>query len=375
MRQGGSINISGFLLATLTALLAIAGLFGIARGDELVGSGDYAPRQALWLIISGLAAGLAYAVPYRRLKEIGYPFYVAVVLALVAVFFFPPRNGSRRWIPAGPILVQPSELAKLAYILALSHYLMYSENHRRLGGLVVPFVMTCIPVLLILREPDLGTALLFFPVLFSMLYAAGARHRHFLLTACAGVAFLPVLWTVMNAEQKSRVIAVFTQSDQGTIDMGDGYHLHQSKQMLALGRTWGSDVQGEAVDDPQAYRLPAARTDFIYCLIGEKWGVLGTVGILCGFGLFIGTGLQVAARTRDPFGRLVATGIVTILGTQVVINTAMTVGLAPITGLTLPLMSYGGSSLVATMFGIGILLNIARSPGYDVGGQPFQFSR
>lgn len=373
MHQGRSINLSGTWLGLLAASLAVIGLLGIARGDELAGGGDYAPRQALWLLIAGLAGGVSALIPYRRLKEVSYPFFGAVLLALVLVYLFPPRNGSRRWIPLGPILIQPSELAKLAYVLALSHYLMFSENHRRLTGLVMPFVMTLVPVVLILKEPDLGTAMLFFPVLFAMLYAAGARHRHFLLTFCAGVALLPVLWSVMNPEQKSRVTAVFTQSDGGPIDMGDGYHLHQSKQMLALGRIWGSDVLGEAVDDPRAYRLPAARTDFIFCLVGEKWGVIGTVGILLLFGLFILSGLRVATRTRDPFGRLVATGLVTILGTQVLINTAMTVGLAPITGLTLPLMSYGGSSLVATMIGIGILINIARSPGFDVGGQPFQF--
>ncbi|MCA8995713.1 MAG: rod shape-determining protein RodA [Planctomycetaceae bacterium] len=375
MSHGRSINSPVLLLMTITVLLAVIGISGIARGDELAGGSAYAPKQLTWLLIGVVAAGVAYAIPYRFWASVSYPFYFTTILALVAVFAFPPRNGSRRWIPMGPISLQPSEFAKLAYILALAHYLMFRDNHRTWRGLLAPFAMTCVPVLLVLKEPDLGTSLLFFPVLFAMLYAAGARHRHFLLTAIAGIAFLPVLWSVMSAEQKSRVTAVFTQSDTGEAPTGDGYHLHQSKQMLALGRNWGSEWSGPAVDDPAAYRLPAARTDFVYCLVGERWGVPGTLGILGGFAVFLLTGLRSAARTRDPFGRLVATGIVTIIGTQVAINTAMTVGLAPITGLTLPLLSYGGSSLVATMFAIGLLLNIASDPGFDVAGQPFQFSR
>ncbi len=182
------------------------------------------------------------------------------------------------------------------------------------------------------------------------------------------------LWTVMSAEQKSRVTAVFLQHDGGQPDTGDGYHLCQSKQLLALGGTWGSAVSGMPLNDPAAYRLPEGRTDFVYCLVGEHLGLPGTLGALALFGILVLTGLQVAAKTRDPFGRLLATGIVSILATQVMINTAMTVGLAPITGLTLPLMSYGGSSLVITAFGLGLLANIARDPGYDLAGQPFQFA-
>jgi cell division protein FtsW (lipid II flippase) len=233
--------------------------------------------------------------------------------------------------------------------------------------------MTLVPVLLILKEPDLGTSLLFFPVLFAMLYTAGARRGHLVAAMIAGMAAIPVLWSVMSAEQKSRVTAVFSQTDGGTPDMGDGYHLHQSKQLLALGGTWGSALTGMPVSDPVAYRLPAGRTDFVFCLIGERWGLPGTLGVICLFGLLIASGLHVAAETRDPFCRLLATGIVTIMATQVLINTAMTVGLAPITGLTLPLMSYGGSSLVTTAFGLGLLLSVARSPGFDVAGQPFHF--
>lgn len=361
------------MLVICPLLLIWLGLSGIQRGDELEG-GSYVSRQVVWLVVGGLLGTAVTFVPYRWWKPWGYPFYAVVFLLLILVFAFPPKNGARRWIPVGPISIQPSELAKLALILSLGHYLMFRKNHRTLLGLIPPFLMTALPVLLILREPDLGTALLFFPVLYAMLFVAGAKRWHLIATVLAGVALLPVLWSVMSAEQKSRVTAVFQQTDGGKPETGDGYHLYQSKQLLALGGVWGSEMNGMPVDDLAAYRLPAGRTDFVFSLIGERWGLWGTLGLLIVFSCFVMAGMTVAATTRDPFGRLVATGIIAILTAQVLINTAMTVGLAPITGLTLPLVSYGGSSLVTTAVSLGVLFNIAISPTFDVAGQPFQFT-
>ncbi|WP_437226237.1 FtsW/RodA/SpoVE family cell cycle protein [Planctomicrobium sp. SH661] len=373
MFQGRTIPVPFCIV--LTAMLSIIwlGISGIARGDELEGGSQFASRQVVWLALGSIVATVTAMIPYQRFRGISYPFYALTLVLLVAVYFYPARFGARRWIFVGPISIQPSELAKLSFILVMSEYLMFRKNHRTWIGLIPPFVMTLLPVLLILKEPDLGTALLFFPVLFAMLYTAGARRWHLGLTVLAGVAVSPVVWTNMSAEQKSRVTAVFLQRDGEAPDMEDGYHLHQSKQMLALGGAWGSEWNGASVEASQAYRLPAGRTDFVYCLVGERWGLAGTLGTLFLFSLLFAGGLQVAAMTRDPFGRLLATGIVSILAAQVMINTAMTVGLAPVTGITLPLMSYGGSSLITTGLSMGVLLNIALSPGFDVAGQPFQF--
>jgi len=370
------LSIPLFTIALASLGLVALGLIGIARGDELSSVGEYAPRQFLWLILSLVVLSAAVAVPYRVWSEYAFVAFLSCLILLVVVFFLPARNGARRWIPVGPMSLQPSELMKLAYIVALSRYLMFRKNQRTIGGLIVPFLMTTIPVLLIVKEPDLGTSLLFFPVLFAILFAAGAKRRHLIITICAGIAFTPVLWKFMSAEQKSRVTAVFTQEDGGKPKTGDGYHLHQSKQLIALGGTWGSSQnpnQEWIVDDPAAYRLPAGRTDFVYCLIGERYGVPGTLGVLILYSILISAGMVVATRTRDPFGRLLAVGIVTMMGVQAVINTAMTVGLAPITGLTLPFLSYGGSSLLITAISLGLLLNVALRPGYDLAGQPFSF--
>lgn len=362
------------IVVSALALMAL-GLTGIARGDELSHAGTFVGKQVVWIALGLPVMWLAARVPYRAYRHQSYWWFGLSVLLLVLVYFFPARWGSRRWIPLGIMYLQPSELAKLAFIAALSRYLMYRENYRRLTGLIVPFTLTLVPVALILKEPDLGTSLLFLPVLFAMLFAAGARLRHLVLIACLGVTVMPVFWLAMSAEQKSRITAVFLQQDGGPTPTGDGYHLHQSKQVLALGGPTGSQFGGTTIDDPLAYHLPACRTDFILCMVGERWGLAGTLGTLVLYLILVARGLRVAAGTREPFGRLLSVGIVTLLATQLVINSGMTVGLLPITGITLPLLSYGGSSLLSTCLALGLLINVALRPGYEITSDPFRFGR
>lgn len=349
------------------------GLCGISRGDELFGRGRFLMRQLQWMAIS-LPIMFAVAwVPYRKLKRHSYGLFTLSLILLVSVYFMPARNGSHRWIPLGFVNFQPSEMAKLTFIMSLAHYLMHRRNYRRLTGLLVPFVLTLVPMGLIVREPDLGTSLVFLPILFAMLFAAGARPRHLVLIVLLGIAVLPVMWTQMSAEQKSRVVTLLTQKDGGAAPTGDGYHLHQSKQILALGGNWGSEFAGMRLEDPAAYHLPAARTDFVFCLVGERWGTVGCALTLLLYALLFARGLTIAVATREPFGRLMAVGIVAMLAAQTLINTGMTVGLMPITGLTLPLMSYGGSSLLATCIALGLLMNVGMRPGYELTPEPFRF--
>ncbi|WP_237226369.1 FtsW/RodA/SpoVE family cell cycle protein [Rubinisphaera sp. JC750] len=354
------------------ALMAV-GLAAIARGDELADDSGLFDRQLVWVVLSVPATLLAIVIPYRFWKTQAFWVFLITLGLLVIPYFMPARGGSHRWIPLGPVNFQPSEVAKLAYMMALSQYLMFRSNYRKLWGLVPPFVMTLVPMGLILKEPDLGTSMLFLPVLFAMLFAAGARWTHLLLIVFLGLGTLPVGWKFMSAEQKSRVTTLFSQTDGGPAPRGDGYHLHQSKQVLALGGVWGSAVTGPATDDEFLYHLPASRTDFIFCLVGERWGWWGCLGVFALYLLLFASGLAISTSTAEPFGRLLAVGIVTILATQLLINTGMTVGLTPITGLTLPLLSYGGSSMLMTSFSIGLLINIALRPGFEVTGETFRY--
>lgn len=363
-----------WIVLLCAAGLVVLGLTGIARADELSDGADLLPRQLTLLTLAFPAMVLAAAIPYTRLRPWTSVFFLACLPLLLVVFTQPPRNGARCWISLGFFDLQPSELTKLAFILALARHLVYQDRYRRLSGLVGPFLLTLIPVGLILKEPDLGTAILFIPVLFAMLFAAGARPRHLVTIVLLGVASLPLLWTGMNAEQRSRVTALMSQVDGGEVPRGDGYHLHQSKLVLSLGGLWGSELDGMPLDDPAAYRLPAGQTDFVFCFVGERWGFWGVAVTVALYGLLFLEGMRIANATQDPFGRLVVIGVSVLLAGQTLINTGMTVGLMPITGITLPLMSYGGSSLVATAVALGLVINVACRPGYFVTADPLRFA-
>ncbi|MCA8984031.1 MAG: rod shape-determining protein RodA [Planctomycetaceae bacterium] len=373
--EEGAIRWSRFpwLIPLIQLGLMGTGLAAIARGDGLTDDTGLYQRQMVWVLLSLPVCVLAVLIPYRFWKTRGFLLFLISLILLAIPYFMPARGGSHRWIPLGPINFQPSEVVKLTFMMALAQYLMFRSNYRQIWGLSIPFVMTLIPMGMILKEPDLGTAMLFLPVLFAMLFAAGARWNHLLLIVVLGLATVPVGWRFMSAEQRSRVTTLFSQVDGGPAPRGDGYHLHQSKQMLALGGMWGSAVTGPATDDEFLYHLPASRTDFIYCLVGERWGFWGCLGVLLMYLILFANGLAISTQTAEPFGRLLAVGIVTILATQVVINTGMTIGLMPITGLTLPLMSYGGSSMVMTSFCTGLLINIALRPGFEVTGETFRY--
>ncbi|HVX14107.1 MAG TPA: FtsW/RodA/SpoVE family cell cycle protein [Pirellulales bacterium] len=352
--------------------LLLLGLLGISRSEELAGGeSHYARRQMAWACLAGVALAATLGPSYRLYARRAYLLFAAVLGLLVAVYFLPTVHGTHRWIRLGGISLQPSEFAKVAYVLALSRWLTYRENYSRFRDLLVPLVLTLVPVVLVLREPDLGTAMVFLPVLFVMLFASGARVADLAKLALCGLVCLPLLWTQMSHEQRSRVSALFSQNRPAEMPSDDGYHLHQAKQLLALGGIWGSLLAGEPTDDPAAYRLPEDHTDFIFIVICERLGWAGAASVLGLVLVVCWRGLVVARRTREPFGRLAAVGVVGLFAVQTLINTAMTVGLLPITGLSLPLVSYGGSGLLAHAAALGILFNIAVRPGYEVGGEPF----
>jgi cell division protein FtsW (lipid II flippase) len=357
------------------AFLMTLGVLGIARSQDLSNSaGRFVGQQVVWCLVAIAAMGVTAVPSYRVLSRFSYAAFAAVLLLLVAVYWFPAINGAHRWIRLGPLSLQPSELAKIAYVGALARYLSDRDSHRSLLGLLAPLVLTCVPVVLVLREPDLGTSLVFFPVLAAMLYVAGTRARHLATLFACAIVLAPVLWTQMSAEQRSRVTSLFEQARPGERPHADGYQLYQSKQLLALGGMRGSFLAGEPADDRAAYHLPESHTDFIFSVIGERFGWLGLGAVLALYGVIIWCAIDVAMATREPFGRLSAAGIAALFGTQVFINASMTVGLLPVTGLSLPMVSYGGSGMLTHALALGLLMNIAARPGYEVGRAPFRYS-
>ncbi len=365
---------SDLTVAGIVGALAYVGVAAIFRAESLVGSQlPFGRRQLLWWVPATLFLLIFRRINFRTLCRWSYAFFAVSIVLLVIAFFFPEVNGSHRWIRIGPIGLQPSEFAKLAMIVALARYLMYCESQQRWRGLIAPFVIALVPMILVLREPDLGTALVFLPVLLCMLVAAGSRVRDLCLAGVVGVCLLPLIWQQMSREQRSRVTALWEQTGPGEQPTADGYHLHQSKQVLALGGFWGSLITGDVTSDREVYYLPVAHSDFIFSIIGERFGWWGAGLTLLLFAILVTKTLRIAQRTREPFGRLLCVGVAGMFAVEVVINTAMTVGLAPITGLSLPLVSYGGSGLVAHALALAFVLSVARHPGYELGAAPFRF--
>ncbi|MFZ9023242.1 MAG: FtsW/RodA/SpoVE family cell cycle protein [Anaerohalosphaeraceae bacterium] len=342
---------------------------------------------------------------YQRLGRISYAMY-AVVLVLLAVLlvdrvvdlpFVHQRQGIRRWFKLGfGFLVQPSEFCKVAYILALAWYLRFRSNFRTFSGLVGPFLLTLLAMVLILLEPDLGTTLLLMPVLFTMLFVAGAKVKHLAIILCLGLAVSPLMWKFMKPYQRMRIASVLLQNKKvmnaaktndtlARILVGDpdklrtwrraeGYQLLHAKRAIASGGVTGYGFgKGPYLQNQKYLRLPEADNDLIFAVIAHQFGILGCGGVLLLYILLIACAIELAWLNTDPFGRLVAVGIAAMFAVQVLVNVGMVLGMMPITGLTLPLVSYGGSSMVANLIAIGLLNNLGRHRPFSVAKKPFEY--
>jgi cell division protein FtsW (lipid II flippase) len=357
----------GWLCVFAALGLSVLGVVAINTTES-----GYALRQIVFLCVS-LPVAACVALPhYRWLSRVSYPLFFIVLLMLVFVLipFVPdaivrPRNGARRWINMGVTDFQPSELAKIAYVLALATYLRYRSHYRSLLGLLSLVALTFIPMGLILKEPDLGTALLFLPTLFAMVIAAGARMRHIVLIILVGLAAAPTMYPFLEAHQKDRIKAMIAQVRGDTRYESDiGYQGARAMTLVGAGGIFGTGRE-KAADLIRYNHLPEDHNDMVFAVVCCRWGLLGALATWGLFAMFILGGLLTAGQCKDPFGRLVAVGIVAVTFAQMVINTGMTIGLLPITGMTLPFVSYGGSSLVAVWLSVGLLFNIAlRRPQY-----------
>lgn len=343
-----------------------------------------ARRQLMFLPVA-LVAMLVTALPHhRRLVDYSY-ILLAITLAMLVVLLLPfmpesivpVRNNARRWfnLQLAGLSFQPSELTKITYVLALACYLRYRHNYRALRGLLPPLLLTFLPMGLILVEPDLGTAMLFLPALFAMLIAAGARLKHIIAIVLIGICLMPAMYPLLKPHQKARIVAVVSQVQGDTRHRDDiGFQGFKAQTLVGAGKLTGHDADF-AQDLVRFNALPEAHNDMIFAVITTRWGLLGAAGLLGLYLVLVLSGLLAAAVNRDPFARLIGVGVVTFLFTQMFVNIGMTVGVLPITGMTLPFVSYGGSSLVANFMMIGLLLNIAARRPLIIGQPAFEFDR
>ena len=346
-------------------VLAALGLSLI--GLEAIGTteGALASRQGVFLLV-GIAVAAAVGLPnYRWAERAAWPL-VAVAIGLLLFVLVPgvpdflvhPRHGARRWINLGFTQLQPSEVAKFAAILGVAAWLRRSEHHRTLLGLLVPFALMLGPALLVLIEPDLGTALLFAPTVVVMLLAAGARVRHIAAICLAALLAVPAAYPILRPHQRDRVDALIAQlkgDDRFVRSIG-----FQADRAITLAGAGG--LTGQGVEQAglllRENALPEEHNDMVFAVVACRWGMLGGAAVwLLSLAFSLG-GFLVAATCRDPFGRLVATGISAIFFVQMAVNTGMTIGMLPITGITLPFVSYGGTSLVACWAMAGLLFAI-----------------
>lgn len=337
-------------------------------------------KQAGFILL-GVCLMLAVLGPsYQRIGRYAYPIYWLVIglLGLLVIDRYidlpliPVKRFTRRWIQLGPLSVQPSEFMKIAFIIGLARYLRFRKNYRNWTGLVAPFALTLLPMFLILRQPDLGTVLMLLPVLFAMLFVAGARLRHLLIIITLGAASMPLFYFFgMKDYQKQRVQLVFEQnSADPNWQRGIGYQLRQSKIALGTGGVTGQGYgQGMFI---QHELLPEKENDFIFAIVGHQWGLLGGLLVIAAYGMIVLCGIEVATVTNDPFGRLLAIGVIVMIVAQALLNIGMTMGLAPITGMTLPFVSAGGSSLWANFIALGLLVNVAQRRPMLIADPPFE---
>lgn len=366
-------------LAVLTAIGLIS-IWADPRADV--------SKQLKFLGIAVVGMAVIQALNYQLLGRLAWGFYIFSLLLILytvagGMMTLPGvrrTNGATAWIYFGTTSFQPAELMKLAFIMVMARYLRFRSNYRTVRGLLPPFALAGAPLLLILKQPDLGTALVFIPILFAMLFVAGAKMKHLLPIVGAAVVFAPVAWmsgtdvpffrhlpAVIKGYQRERVLAMF--SDDPRTLRGTGFQGHQAAIAIGSGGLAGKGFG----NIPVGQIVPEAHNDMIFSLIGEQFGFFGTTAVLVAYIVLFASGIEIAANNRDPFGRLVAVGIVVMFAGQTFINIMVTLRLMPVTGITLPFVSYGGTSLLASYMAAGLLLNIGQHRPLVMARDSFEF--
>lgn len=366
-------------------VLSVAGILTIGAYDPSQGK-----RQLMYMGVATICLFAFQAVNYLKIGRYAWGFYALSFLPLIytvigsqmSVPFVEKRNGAFNWIQLpGGMSIQPAEIMKVAFIMALARYLRHRDNYRSLLGLLPPFALCLAPVFLILKQPDLGTALVFGPTLIAMLFVAGARLKHVMTILAIGALMMPIAWlagqpnvpvlgslpAVIKGYQRDRVTSMF-RSDEATLQ---GVGFQQRQALVAVG---SGGFAGKGLGNiPVGKDVPEGQNDMIFALLGEQFGFIGCVVVIVAYCVLFAAGVEISASTREPFGRLVAVGVVAILAAQTFLNIAVTLKLMPVTGVTLPFISAGGSSLIASYMAAGLLLNIGQHRPLVMANDSFEY--
>lgn len=341
----------------LTLALVLVGLVNLYSASQTVGGFAGTPpyvKQLYWLGLGLFAFGLALRVDYRQLATWAYPAYGGCLLLLAAVLVVGrTTSGAQRWLTLAGFSLQPAELTKLALILVLALYFSEKKGEINLKRLGLPFLLLILPLVLILKQPDLGTAVVLVLIFFSLLFLAELPFKSWLVILSATVLASPFSWFFLKDYQKARIVAFLNPMADPA---GVGYQSLQSKIAVGSGKILGKGFL-EGTQTKLRF-LPEQQTDFIFSVLAEEWGLIGALALLALYLCWVSRVLTIAVHCRDAFGTLVTYGIASLLFWQVIINIAMAIGLAPVVGVPLPFISYGGSSLFAFLLGAGLILNV-----------------
>ena len=342
------------LLVAAVLLLAVGLTTVHSASSEL--SIDYLPRQAVWIGIGLVLMVIAFAIDYQLLMAFAWPIYGLSMASLVVVLLLGHEaGGARSWFGIGSFGGQPAEFAKLATALALARFLA-SANRRSLdvGQTVMAVALTLAPMVLIVLERDLGSAAMFVPLLGGMLLVAGLRGKVVLVGLLVLVLIAGVIWSFVMLDYQKQRVKTFLSPESDPL--GAGYQLQQSKIAVGSGELAGRGyMQGT---QSQLRFLPARHTDFVMAVLAEEWGFLGVAVVLFLYAIYFLNGAEIAMRARDRAGVLLVVGLLSAFGFHVLYNAAMVIGLVPITGIPLPLLSYGGSFMLANLIAIGLILGV-----------------
>ena len=343
-----------FICAGLMAAVGIVTIYS----STIESTAAIYQRQIYWLMIGTTVMVIFLFMDYTRVEFLSYFFYGAIVLMLVAVLVIGhSSSGAQRWINLGFISFQPSEFAKIALIVALSKCLAAKQipyQGLNAKALAAPVLLVAVPFLLVAKQPDLGTAMVLLLIFSSMVLFVKIQRRTMVGIGLLCMAIVPLTWHFLKAYQKARLLSFLHPAKD---PFGMGYHLIQSKIAIGSGGFLGKGF----LKGTQGYLqfLPEHHTDFIFSILAEEWGFIGSFAVMGGFLILILIGLNIAREARDKFGTLLAFGVTSMLFWHIVINIGMVTGIFPVVGVPLPFMSYGGSFLVTVMLGIGILINVS----------------
>jgi rod shape determining protein RodA len=344
-------------LSVGVTLLGIVNLYSATYVGHQGTAGGVYVKQAIWMGM-GLLALLVMLIPdYRVLERAAYPVYWGSVALLVGVLLIGTiAKGSQRWLAFGPVTIQPSEIAKLGVVVALARYFHRNKTQSGYGlmDLARPLALVGIPFLLVLRQPDLGTALLIAFIGGTLFFFVPIRFRSILTIVIAGIIVSFVAWKFFLHDYQRMRVLTFLEPERDPLNTG--YQAIQSKIAVGSGGLWGKGfLHGTQT---QLNFLPEQQTDFIFSVLAEEWGFLGAGLVMVLYMALILYAINVARSSKEGFGALVGAGIVGMLFWPVLVNIGMVLGFMPVVGVPLPFMSYGGSSLIVTFAAIGILMNI-----------------